>query len=659
MKKLAKYLLVLFVSVAFFTSCTEDEEMLAEVSKVTVEKTYFNGVEFSWTVINPEGASLTFDIYINDKLIQKDVSEQKFKVSGLKANTTYSGKIIVKSGKISPEKIFIFKTTDDPIPSAFEISSSDITPTSAVIKWTPSTAQDSSKIAYYLYVNDALKKGKLTDTSQLLDSLKANKKYNIKIVALSSNGKETSSETVFKTLDFESPTDFKLTISNITTKTALASWTASTVKDSSDVSYSLYINETLVKENIKDQNHSFKNLLPTKKYKVKVIAVSGNGKERIKEEIFNALDYPSPSNFNVEASDVTSKTAKIRWTQSFVKDSTEVTYAVYVNEKLVSDNLRQLDFTLSNLISSKKHYVKIVAKSKKGKETASETSFLTLNDPRPSASILSVESTEYDPKNTKITWTPSTIDEGLSVSYKILLNGNLYIDGITDTSFIFNNLSEGITYKVKVISVGSNGTQTESNQVAFTTITYPKITDFALKATVDNKDVKIDWTNATLDGKNTSYRVEISNGNIIETDKLTHTFNNLPAGDYTVTVTAKGIYRDSIITKVKTTKFTVDIYSTHPTIFIERANLYTKNSTTSPAQLSIKFTKDIDTVDIQTIYAGNFTISNFTKNTTSIISERLTDQQYSIIKNNKTGYVLINDGGTTYKISFDIVIKSN
>lgn len=559
MKILLRYLLLLFLSIAFFTSCTEDEEVLfAEIAEVKLEKVYYNGAEISWTTVNPENAALTFDVYINSELVKKDITEKSIKVSKLKANTVYSGKIIVKANnKISPEKIFTFKTSDNPVPSGFEISLSNINQTDAVVKWTESTVKDSSKITYFLYVNSKLEKGDLTERIYNLKNLTAAKKYNIKIVALSSNGKEISSETVLVTLDYESPTPFDITVSNITTTNALVSWNESTVKDNSNITYSVYINGTLLKENVTERAHLLKNLSPLKQYTVKVIAISGNGKKVIKESIFKTPDYPSPSKVDITVSEITSKSALIKWTSATIKDNSAITYEVYLNNTLVRTELTEIFYTVKNLTPSKKHYVKVVAKSKKGKKTASEISFLTLNAPRPSAPTVSVESTEITPKNTKITWSPSTISEGLTISYKVLLNGNLYKSGITDTNIIFNDLSEGITYKVKIIAVGENSTQTESNQISFTTITYPKVTDFALTSTVNSNSAIINWTMATLNGKNTTYKIRLNNGAYIETNLLTHTFDSLAAGNYTVEVIAKGIYKGMVITKVKKVIFTI------------------------------------------------------------------------------------------------------
>lgn len=568
MKKVIYHLFILFLATSVFVSCSKDEdEVFITISEVKVDEITFNGAKISWDfdVLNANKTATKFDVYINSKLTRDDITDTTVKIADLKANTKYSGKIVaIAEDGTQTFKMFTFTTATAPEPSKFDAMSSAITSQSAVINWTEVTVADNSKITYFLYVNSKLVKGELTERTYFLQNLLPANKYVIKVVAVSGNGKQVFKEITFTTSDSPKPTNFSISVKDITLTSAVINWTETTIGDNSTITYSVYLNGTLKRQKLTENTYSLSNLSVAKKHYVKVVAVSSNGKKTSNEISFSTQDFPTPSNFTITPTAVDSESAIINWTQATVTDNNPVTYSLFVNGKLKAEKLTLTSYALQNLLPFKNYYIKVVAKSFHGKERSSESSFKTLKAPRPSAFTVSLVSpdinSKYDPKNTKIQWTPSTISNQTAITYQVVIEGRgktVHTVDYSQNNFVFNDLHQNTSYRLKVIAKAANGTQTESNEIKFETIPYPKITHFTLTPTVTNNSATINWTRATLDGQDTSYKIKINNGAYITTNELSHTFTNLAPGNYTVEVVAEGVYKGATITEIRTTTFVI------------------------------------------------------------------------------------------------------
>lgn len=569
MKKVIYYLSIFLLTTSVFISCSKDEEdeVFISISEVKVDEISFNGATISWNydVLNANKTATKFDVYINSKLTRNDITETTVKIAELISSTKYSGKIVaIAEDGTRATKYFTFTTATAPSPSSFDVVPSAIDSKSAVINWTEVTVADNSKITYFLYVNSKLKKGELTERTYFLQDLLPTSKYVIKIVAVSDNGKQVFKETVFTTSDSPKPTNFSVSVKDITLTNAIINWTETTISDNSTITYSVYLNNKLEKEKLTEKTYSLSNLSAAKEHYVKVVAISSNGKKTSKEISFTTQDFPTPSNFTITPVAVNSESAIINWTQATITDNSVVTYSLFVNEELKAENLTLTSYALQNLLPFKKYYIKIVAKSIKGKERSNESSFKTLKAPRPSAFTVSIISSDinskYDPKNTKIQWTPSTISNQTAITYHVVIEGRgktVHTVNYNQNNFVFNDLHQNTAYRLRVIAKAANGTQTESNEIKFETIPYPKITHFTLTPTVTDNSATINWTKATLDGKDTSYKIKINNGDYVTTNNLSHTFTNLAPGNYTVEVIAEGVYKGATITEIRTTTFVI------------------------------------------------------------------------------------------------------
>ena len=102
-------------------------------------------------------------------------------------------------------------TDDNPdpinsIPSAFEVTVSDITLNSAKVTWTASTTVEPTIIQYAIYLNDSLLEENLTETTYELTALDSAVNYTVKVEARNENG----SSTALKDFTTLSPTNLRL-----------------------------------------------------------------------------------------------------------------------------------------------------------------------------------------------------------------------------------------------------------------------------------------------------------------------------------------------------------------------------------------------------------------------------------------------------------------
>ncbi|MEN8139261.1 MAG: fibronectin type III domain-containing protein [Bacteroidota bacterium] len=461
------------------------------------------------------------------------------------------------------------------------------------------------------------------------------------------------------------PSDFEIGIKNILPYSVDLEWTASTASDGSTIKYDIYLGGSIIKENHTSTKYVLEGLNSKSFYLGKIIANSSNGKS--KEELFEFITKEdlAPSVFEVTVGSISTTNATISWTEATLPNNEEVVYDLYLDDILIKNDITTTEFLLENLSPFKKYTIKIVAKSKTNKGTYQEITFKTLGTP-PSQFPLAIEDTS--PAGITVYWTTPTVEDGSFIYYQIYVDNEkvgqytINEDSNNITDYYIRGLEEGKEYTVKIIAVASNNTSTEES-ITFTTRTYPSPSDFEISIKYETSDlIIVNWTPSTMeDGTQVIYFLylngEQAHPEYTHLGGLKYKLENFdPNTEYTVKLVAE----ETKFRKTTEKEFTFTSHSIHPGIDVEKATLYRMHSTYFPGQLNVKFTQNIESVDVVGFHGGvNIEIPSYILYPSAISSPKLSLSDYNEIGYLKYGYVLIKENGVTYILDFNVVIETN
>lgn len=100
--------------------------------------------------------------------------------------------------------------------------------------------------------------------------------------------------------------------------------------------------------------------------------------------------------------------------------------------------------------------------------------------------------------------------------------------------------------------------------------------------------------------------------------------------------------------------------SEHPTLQVSNAKLYGNNHPNFAKQILLSFNENIDNYQIERIVTGRqeaIIIENYFFYPTTVLTGALTNEDYDLAKNDRDGYVVINDNGIEYKIYFALQLE--
>ena len=158
------------------------------------------------------------------------------------------------------------------IPGDFEITVSDITPYTAMLSWTVPLTDEPNTIEYSIYLNESLLTESLTDTVFTLSELNENTPYTVKIKAKNEFGEKDATNNFTTDPVNNIPGDFEITVADITSYTARVTWTVPHTDEPTTIEYSIFLNESLLAENLADTVFSLTELDKNTPYNVKVKA---------------------------------------------------------------------------------------------------------------------------------------------------------------------------------------------------------------------------------------------------------------------------------------------------------------------------------------------------------------------------------------------------
>ena len=274
--------------------------------------------------------------------------------------------------------------TDEEDPSApTDVSTSNVTDTSADITWTAST-DNVGVTGYDVYVDGTID-GSTTSTSYSLSGLSPETSYSVGVRAKDAAGNESvEGSTSFTTgafVDSEAPTQpTNLSSSNETTTSADITWTAST--DNVGVTgYNVYVGGTL-DGTTTATSYSLTGLDAATTYSVAVEATdaAGNASTQASIDVTTSTppDEEDPSApTDVSTSNVTDTSADITWTAS--TDNVGVTgYDVYV-DGTIDGSTTSTSYSLSGLSPETSYSVGVRAKDAAGNESVEGSTSFTTN----------------------------------------------------------------------------------------------------------------------------------------------------------------------------------------------------------------------------------------------------------------------------------------
>lgn len=160
-------------------------------------------------------------------------------------NTSYEVKIVASAedaeNSINTNEFSTLGTA----PSTFPITYEQITCDVMGINWQTPTVEDGSDYYYKILLNGEYHKtysSYTTEKTSFTLVVTEGEEHTIKVIAISYSGAETEEEITFLQEPCPLPSDFEVSVSNITGTTATISWTPSTSSDNNMMLYLLTIN---------------------------------------------------------------------------------------------------------------------------------------------------------------------------------------------------------------------------------------------------------------------------------------------------------------------------------------------------------------------------------------------------------------------------------
>lgn len=148
---------------------------------------------------------------------------------------------------------YSFFTSEAPAPKAVVIKEGNKTPESIAISW--SVEDGVSSLKYDVYLNGAKVTEQQEGLSYTFENLKGNTTYNVKVVAVNSFNKTSEAVVDIKTPDYDLPSDFEVIANTILADKVIVGW----IKRD-NLSYSVYLDGMLKKENLEVGSFEFKGL---------------------------------------------------------------------------------------------------------------------------------------------------------------------------------------------------------------------------------------------------------------------------------------------------------------------------------------------------------------------------------------------------------------
>ncbi|KAI5613047.1 tenascin-like isoform X1 [Silurus asotus] len=331
---------------------------------------------------------------------------------------------------------------------------SDITETSATVLWTvPGYHVDSFQITY-VPTHGGIPKAVTVDGTKsqtVLDNLTPGVAYQVSVISVKGLEQSEPASDIFIT-GLGKPKGIR--VSDITETSATVHWTVPSYHvDSFQITYVPTLEgipKVVTVDGTKSQT-VLDNLTPGVAYQVSVISVKGLEQSEPASDIFiTGLGKPK----GIRVSDITETSATVHWTVPIYHvDSFQITYVPTLegNPKAVTVDGTKSQTVLDNLTPGVAYQVSVISvKGLEQSEPASDIFITGLGKPK------GIRVSDITETSATVHWTvPHYHIDGYRVTYVPVHDGipiTVTVDG-SESQTVLPNLTPGVTYQVKVISV--------------------------------------------------------------------------------------------------------------------------------------------------------------------------------------------------------------
>lgn len=182
-----------------------------------------------------------------------------------------------------------------------------------------------------------------------------------------------------------------------------------------------------------------------------IFSSCGSDASEDEPEIINT----APNNFSISVSEIQSSKAKITWTKAIDPDGDLVSYTIALNNNVIAQNLSLQVFNLDGLTNETTYTIKITAKDSKGNQTISSETFSTTSLPIPTDFNITIANINFT--GATLNWTASSTIENNEITYTILLNNEILLEGTKDLTYELNSLTHNTNYTGEIKAIADNG----------------------------------------------------------------------------------------------------------------------------------------------------------------------------------------------------------
>jgi len=175
------------------------------------------------------------------------------------------------------------------------------------------------------------------------------------------------------------PSDFEVKVESSTYNNVLISWSESFDPENGKITYSIYLDDTLIESNLEIREYRRQDLKPLTNYTGRIVAKDIDGNE--KESFFDFITEGNlpPSQFAIELINTSNVSAFVVWSESIDPEDQEVKYDIYLDEVLQEENSNFLNYNFEGLKAATTYNAKIIAYDPDNNTTTLEFQ-ITTND---------------------------------------------------------------------------------------------------------------------------------------------------------------------------------------------------------------------------------------------------------------------------------------
>lgn len=297
------------------------------------------------------------------------------------------------------------------------------------------------------------------------------------------------------------PSNFEIIIDELTRFSATISWSESVDENDDTVTYSVFLNDTLVEDNLLDLSFNFTELDEDTTYDGEIVSSDGVNNTSVSFN-FTTLNKNNddvndpPSVFDIMVSNISNNSALLSWDDSMDPENENILYNLYVDDLLIEENIENTTFLLSDLSAGTSYEGRIAATD--GVNTTDITfNFITLE--------FNIYVENLTPHSASISWSDLTSQQNDEVTYTVYLNNQILEKNIDNTMYFIGGLSQETFYEGEVIA--NFGGIVVSSSFSFTTLVFNTVV-----MNITNHSFSVSWSDlASQQDDEVTYTVYLNN----------------------------------------------------------------------------------------------------------------------------------------------------